>query len=112
MDIYLHYHYKPSWRAQGQFYLVVEIRLFLASEIGGGECSASRPGRFSPWEKASVTTLNKGLDGTQPVGTFCRREQSILPLLTQYNTTTTTSTTTNTDDDDNNVQIFSTFTLS
>jgi hypothetical protein len=30
----------------------VQIHIFLTSALAGGEWSASRPGRFTPWERA------------------------------------------------------------
>jgi hypothetical protein len=33
----------------------VEIHIFLTSALAGGECSASRPGRFTPGERAPGT---------------------------------------------------------
>jgi hypothetical protein len=41
----------------------VQIHIFLTSALVGGERSASRPGRFTPREKASVTHWNGGWVG-------------------------------------------------
>jgi len=43
----------------------VEIHVFLVSEMETVDCSAAIPGRFSPWRKASGTTLSKRLGGAQ-----------------------------------------------
>jgi hypothetical protein len=38
---------------------------FLTSAIDGGERSASRPGRFTSWERAPRCPLERGLGGPQ-----------------------------------------------
>jgi hypothetical protein len=38
----------------------VYIHVFLTSALVGGEWSVSRPGRFTPWEKASGTHWIEG----------------------------------------------------
>jgi hypothetical protein len=38
----------------------VQIHVFLTSALVGGECSTSRPGRFTPGERAPGTHLTGG----------------------------------------------------
>jgi hypothetical protein len=52
----------------------VLIHIFLTSALDGGECSASRPGRFTPGEKAPGTHWigglvhpRAGLDGVENI---------------------------------------------
>jgi hypothetical protein len=68
----------------------VEIHIFLTSALVGGEWSTSRPGRFTPGERASGThwiggwvDLRAGLDDVEkildPTGTRTPTPQSSSP---------------------------------
>jgi hypothetical protein len=60
-------------KAKMKLFLIGSIgQPFLTSALDGGECSVSRPGRFTPSERALFTQgksprypLHKGLDGRQ-----------------------------------------------
>jgi hypothetical protein len=54
----------------------VEIHIFLTSALVGGEWSASRPGRFTPGERAPGTHWIGGWMTPEPVWTTWRRENS------------------------------------
>jgi hypothetical protein len=55
----------------------VQIHFFLASAIGGGECSDSRPGRFTP----GIHWIGGWVDPRAGVDDFEKRKFSTLPGL-------------------------------
>jgi hypothetical protein len=54
----------------------VQIHVFLASALVGGEWSDTRPGRFTPVEKPPVSIVYKGGWAPEPVWTTWRKELS------------------------------------
>jgi hypothetical protein len=54
----------------------VYIHIFLTSALVGGEWSATRPGRFTPGERAPGTHWIEGWWATEPVWTTWRDEKS------------------------------------
>jgi hypothetical protein len=52
----------------------VWIHVFLTSALVGGEWSASRPGRFTPWERAPVPIGQEARWAPEPVWTPWRGE--------------------------------------
>jgi hypothetical protein len=60
----------------------VEIHIFLTSALFGGECSASRPGPFTPRERASVTRWIGGwVDPRAGLDDVEKKKYLILPGL-------------------------------
>jgi hypothetical protein len=69
----------------------VQIHIFLTSALAGGEWSASRPGRFTPREKAPGTHWigdwvdpRAGLDDMDPTGTRTPTPWSSSPVASHY----------------------------
>jgi hypothetical protein len=54
----------------------VYIHIFLTSALAGGEWSTSRPGRFTPREKAPVTIAEEVAWTPEPVWMTWRRDNS------------------------------------
>jgi hypothetical protein len=73
----------------------VQIHIFLTSALAGGECSASRPGRFTPGERTpgarcigGWVDLRAGLDDVEktldPTGTRTLTPRSSKPVASRY----------------------------
>jgi hypothetical protein len=56
-------------------------RIFLISELDGGQWSASRPGRFNAEGKSHLYPLNRKLGGSQSRSGFGGKEESIRSFL-------------------------------
>jgi hypothetical protein len=52
---------------------------FLTSVLDGGECSASRPGRFTPGERASQYPMDRRLGGPKCQSGLYGEERNLLP---------------------------------
>jgi hypothetical protein len=60
----------------------VYIHIFLISSRAGGEWSASRPGRFTPWQRAPVTHWIRGsVDPRAGLDDVEKRKSLTLPGL-------------------------------
>jgi len=58
-----------------------ELQILFTSAIGGGEWSASRPGRFTPGVKAYDTHWIRGSMGGPREGLNAKAKRKIPPLL-------------------------------